>query len=42
MRASCPSYVRIPEGKVQVFDKYPAEAFDSLEDWHKKNGEYVA
>lgn len=41
MRGSCPSYVRLPEGRRQVFEEYPVGAFESLEDWHKKNGEYV-
>ncbi|BFZ59149.1 hypothetical protein YB2330_000153 [Saitoella coloradoensis] len=38
MQSSKPSYVRWPQGKKQVFDTYGEE---SIEEWHKKNGEFV-
>jgi hypothetical protein len=38
MGESKPEYVRWPEGKKKVFDKYPEE---SLEEWHKRTGEWV-
>ncbi|KAL7273000.1 hypothetical protein RUND412_004165 [Rhizina undulata] len=38
MKNSKPSYVRWPEGNKQIFNEYPEL---SIEDWHKKNGEYI-
>ncbi|KAL1728366.1 Mss4-like protein [Schizophyllum commune] len=35
---SKPAWVRLPEGKKQVYDMYPP---DSLEGWHKKHGLWV-
>jgi len=36
---SKPAYVRLPEGKKDVYEDYPVL---SLADWHKENGEYIA
>jgi hypothetical protein len=38
MTGSAPAYVRLPEGKKKVFKVYSKA---SLEEWHKKNNEYV-
>ena len=38
MAESKPEYVRWPEGKKKVFEKYPKE---SLEEWHRREGKFV-
>ncbi|KAH9170949.1 Mss4-like protein [Lactarius sanguifluus] len=38
MATSAPGYVRLPEDPKKVFKEYPDE---TLEDWHKRHGEYV-
>ncbi|KAG1785117.1 Mss4-like protein [Suillus plorans] len=35
---SKPNYVRLPEGRKNVFEDYPS---DSIESWHKKHKKYV-
>jgi hypothetical protein len=38
MTGSAPAYVRLPEGKKELFEEYPQL---SLEEWHKVHNEYV-
>ncbi|ETW81437.1 putative GFA [Heterobasidion irregulare TC 32-1] len=38
LKDSKPDYVRLPEGPKEVYDGYPEL---SIEDWHKKHGEYI-
>jgi len=35
---SKPSYVRLPQGKAELYDEYPDL---SIEEWHKKHGSFV-